>query len=48
MLFIREGVFTIQHIISNFKISYNLKREIKLWLSNLVKQVTDFAPCQQD
>ena len=48
MLFIRECVFTIQYIISNFKISFNLKREIQLWLSNLVKQVTDFAQCQRE
>ena len=43
-----ECVLTIKHIISNFKISFNLKREIQLWLSNLVKQVTDLAQCQQD
>ena len=48
MLFIRECVFTIQHIISNFKISFNLKREIQLWSSNLVKQVTDLAQCQRE
>ena len=41
MLFIRECV-------SNFKITFNLKREIQLWLSNLVKQVTDFAQCQRE
>ena len=46
--FIRECVFTIQHIISNFKILLNLKKEIQLWLSNLVKQVIDFAQCQQE
>ena len=47
-LFIRECVFTIQHIISNFKILLNLKKEIQLWLSNLVKQVIDFAQCQRE
>ena len=42
-LFIRECVCNSQHIISNFKILLNLKKEIQLWLSNLVKQVIDFA-----
>ena len=30
------------------KIAFNLKREIQLWLSNLVKIVTDFAQCQRE
>ena len=48
MLFIRECVFTIKHIIGDFKISFNMMREIQLWTSNQVKHITDFAQCQRE
>ena len=34
MLFIRECVFTIKYIIGDFKVSFNMTREIQLWTSN--------------
>ena len=48
MFFVRERVFTIKHIFSNFKISFNVKREIQLWTSTLVKQDTDSAQRQRE
>ena len=48
MFFVRERVFTIKHIFNNFKISFNVKREIQLWTSTLVKQDTDSAQRQRE
>ena len=39
---------TSSAILKSERTNLNLKKEIQLWLSNLVKQVIDFAQCQQE